>query len=219
MTELDIHHVGVCTEAAVWAAISQPTGASLRVFCETVRYYRRRFGTTLHCNRFDVGNGIEYAIADLLRANGLTVDSLPNAKRIDLIVNGDFPISIKSSNSNDIRLHNSLGKNKDTLFDVPLLVLRDDALYLLTRPAMEKHGIHPDAYLKNTGDALVMRGAVLTAVNKCHDYPYVRKGLDIKVAKSEMQHEQTSKLLYDIVCERVRDLLKKDTKTTLKKDT
>lgn len=218
MAELDIQPVGVSTEAAVWGAISQPSTESLRKFCATICYYRRRFGTTLPCNRFDVGNGIEYAIADFLRANGLTVESLPNAKRIDLIVNGDFPISIKSSNSGDIRLHNSLGKNKDTLFDVPLLVLRDNAFYLLTRPTMEKHGIPPEAYLKNTGDALVMRGAVLTAINKCHDYPYVRKGLDLKVANSEIQHEQTSKLLYDIVCERVRDLLK-DTKTTLKKDT
>lgn len=96
-----------------------------------IEYILNEFGTKEPCNRFDVGNSIEYAIGDYLRSFNYNIKNLPNSKRIDLLIDEIFKISIKYSSTGDITLHNSNSQiNKDMHFTDLLLITTDD-LYLI----------------------------------------------------------------------------------------
>ena len=56
----------------------------LNLLKSPIEYLLEQFGTKEPCNRFDVGNTIEYIIADYIRTCGFKVLELPNAKRVDI---------------------------------------------------------------------------------------------------------------------------------------
>ena len=51
-----------------------------------IEYLLEQFGTKEPCNRFDVGNSIEFIIGDYIKSCGFKVLELPNAKRFDIYI-------------------------------------------------------------------------------------------------------------------------------------
>jgi hypothetical protein len=169
---------------------------------ETVcRYAFNTFGTTLSCNRFDIGNCVEFALADMLSLNsGFIVTKLPNDKRYDMHINGHGSLSVKYSSSGDIRLHNSLGNNKDmsmkdTIFITP------KKIYMLTETVLKEKGIILANYLQNTGDALVLKRTIFRQLADVK-YPYILE-IDIVVDKKECENKQCSEIIFQHCKEQV----------------
>ena len=72
-----------------------------------IKYLLKQFGTSEPCNRFDVGNSIEFIIGNYIKCCGFKVLELPNAKRFDIEILNYKKLSIKYSSTSDITLHNS----------------------------------------------------------------------------------------------------------------
>ena len=96
-----------------------------------IEYVLNVYGTKERCNRFDIGNCIEFIFAELLRESDLEIKELPNAKRVDIHIENYGSLSIKYSSIGDITLHNSNSCiNKDLTFtDTILLTLDKIFLY------------------------------------------------------------------------------------------
>ncbi len=166
------------------------------------RFLLEEFGTTLACNRFDVGNCIEYAFADMLSASGcFDTKNLPNAHRIDVNVQTHGNFSIKYSSSGSIRLHNSLGSNKDMEMK-PTFVIMPTCTYFITQDLVEEYNVTLASYLKNTTDALELKRSIFTILDK-NNYPYKRL-IDIHVDKSTCRHKQCAEVIYKYVKDAVR---------------
>jgi hypothetical protein len=160
-----------------------------------MEYILHVYGTSEPCNRFDVGNSMEYLLCDLLTACGLSVDSLPNAKRVDLNIHGYGSLSVKYSSSGDITLHNSNSSvNTDENFTDTLLVTTD-RIYLLTSRALLSNGIDIKQYLKNAGDSLKLKRKIITALKKVN-YPYVID-FDLNINKKECKNKLTGRVFYE----------------------
>lgn len=160
-----------------------------------IEYLLNEFGTKEPCNRFDVGNCIEYILCELINDCGLKVQSLPNAKRIDLKIIKYGCLSIKYSSVGDITLHNSNSCiNKDESFTDTLL-MTCNKIYLITNNSLFKNKININEYLKNTGDSLKLKRSILTKLEK-HNYPYI---IDFKlnINKNTCKNRLTSKLFYE----------------------
>lgn len=164
-----------------------------------IEYLLNEFGTKEPCNRFDVGNCIEYILCELLNDCGLEVRSLPNARRIDLDIIKYGCLSIKYSSVGDITLHNSNSCiNKDEKFTDTLL-MTCNKIYLITNKSLIKNKININEYLKNTGDSLKLKRSILTKLEK-NNYPYI---IDFKlnVNKNTCKNRLTSKLFYEKMTE------------------
>jgi len=164
-----------------------------------IEYLLNEFGTKEPCNRFDVGNCIEYILRELLNDCGLEVQSLPNAKRIDINIIRYGCLSIKYSSVGDITLHNSNSCiNKDVSFTDTLL-MTCDKIYLVTDKSLLKNNIDINEYLKNTGDSLKLKRSILTKLEK-NNYPYI---IDFKlnINKNTCKNRLTSKLFYEKMSE------------------
>ena len=68
-----------------------------------MKYLLAEYGTSLHCNRFAIGNCHEYAICDLVKGTGLEVCLYQDAKRIDIEILKFGRISIKYSSGGNIK--------------------------------------------------------------------------------------------------------------------
>lgn len=161
------------------------------------RFLLEEFGTKLACNRFDVGNCIEYAFANMLSASGcFDVENMPNAPRIDVNVQSHGRLSIKYSSCGSIRLHNSLGSNKDMEMK-PTFVIMPTCTYLITQELIEEYGVKLESYLKNTSDALELKRSIFTTLDR-NNYPYKRL-IDIYVDKSKCKNKQCAQIIYNYV--------------------
>ena len=95
----------------------------LAIVKNKIEYLLNEFGTFEPCNRFDVGNTIEFILNDHIVESGFKVNELPNAKRYDVDVENYKKLSIKYSSGGEITLHNSNScvntdlEMKDTSFD------------------------------------------------------------------------------------------------------
>jgi hypothetical protein len=159
------------------------------------KFFFNTYGTEQPCNRFDVGNGIELAIAEMLQDGGVfQVDKLPNAKRYDLCIKDFGSISIKYSSSGNIRLHNSLGENKDHTMKDTLLVTPTEILFLHIQ-TIEDMGIDVSSYMKNTKDALELKRSILTELTKAK-YQYSRK-IDIICNKKDCLSHRCAEVVYE----------------------
>lgn len=158
-----------------------------------IEYLLREFGTREPCNRFDIGNSIEFILNDCIKCAGFSITELPNAKRVDVDVNHYKSLSIKYSSIGDITLHNSNSTiNTDILFkDTLLLTL--DGLYLITNEELIKKNINIQDYLVNAGDSLKLKRKILTTLNK--DYPY-KYPINILHDKIACKNRLTSKVFY-----------------------
>jgi hypothetical protein len=170
-------------------------------FEKKCKFLFEEFGTSLACNRFDVGNCVEYAFSDMLTANEcFQVENVPNAQRYDINIQMHGYISIKYSSSGNIRLHNSLGDNKD-MHMKPTFVITPNCIYLITQELVEEYGINLESYLKNTGDALELKRSILKFLDK-NKYPF-KKDIDIQFDKSKCKHRQCSVIIYEYVKDNV----------------
>jgi hypothetical protein len=159
-----------------------------------IEYLLNEFGTKEYCNRFDVGNCIEFIICEILNECGLEVDELPNAKRIDLNIKRYKKISIKYSSIGDITLHNSNSCiNKDENM-TDMLLITCNKIYLLTQNCLIKNKINIKEYLKNTGDSLKLKRKILKKIENIN-YPYIIN-FNININKKECKNRLTSKLFY-----------------------
>ena len=157
------------------------------------------YGTGLHCNRFPIGNCIEYAIIDLTKEIGFPVIGLQDAKRIDMEIEGFGKFSIKYSSGGNIKLHNSNNQqNKDVSMCDTLLVTPTTWWFL--RPLeIETIGISLNEYLKNTGDGLELKSSILTVLKK-KNYPFVFD-FDMRVDKAACKNKEISRIIYDAMKE------------------
>jgi len=164
-------------------------------YLKMMTYIMTEFGTSLHCNRFAIGNCNEYAIADLVRATGLNVTEMQNASRIDQKVDGLGEYSIKYSGSGPIKLHNSNNSaNTDTTMHNTLLVTPNE-WWFLTKEEMTLVGVDFKDYLKNTGDGLALNRTILGTLKQkgyTHFFPF-----DMAVNKKECKNRETSRVFYD----------------------
>jgi hypothetical protein len=187
-----------------------------------IKYLLLKYGTKEPCNRFDVGNTIEFIIADLIKDVGFYVKELPNAKRIDLCINSNYNLSIKYSSVGDITLHNSNSCiNKDNKL-TDLLLLTSNKLYLITNiikinffifikvisedrkskiflshstnESLKKNKICINDFIKNTGDSLKLKRNILTKLEKIN-YPYYMD-FNININKNFCENKLCSKLFY-----------------------
>lgn len=142
----------------------------------------KEFGTKNSCNRFDVGNCIEFFLADLIKSAKIKVKNEPNALRTDLNIKNYGKVSVKYSSTGDIKIHNSLGENKDMIIHTTL-VLKPKRMYLISYDLMEEVGIKLNNYLKNVKDGLSLKNALFTKLDKI-GYFY-KKDINIFVDKTK----------------------------------
>ena len=157
------------------------------------------FGTSLHCNRFPIGNCIEYAIVDLTKEIGFPVIGHQNAKRIDIEIEGFGQFSIKYSSGGNIKLHNSNNQSNKDISMCDTLLVTPTTWWFLRPQEIENIGISLNDYLKNTGDGLELKSSILTALKK-KKYPFMFE-FDISVDKSECKNREISRLIYDAIKE------------------
>jgi hypothetical protein len=182
-----------------WETILKNIDSHIEEFENFVKYILNEFGTSEPCNRFDIGNSLEFSLKDILEKMGFTVQELPNAKRIDLCINKTYKISIKYSSTGDIKLHNSNNCSNTDMNMTDLLLITPDNLYLLTNENIKEYDVELVEYLKNTGDGLALKRSILNALNKKkfkYKYP-----INLAVNKSECKRRLCSKLFYEKVKE------------------
>jgi len=176
----------------LWNMISNNTDKTM--YTNKIKYLLLEFGTKEYCNRFDVGNCIEYIMGDLLNDAGIgSVRHLPNAKRVDVEFN-NRKISIKYSSVGNITLHNSNSSiNKDMKMSDTLL-LTPDKLYFITVESLEKHGIDVRPFLDNTGESLKLHRRLLNLL-RGREYKYMMN-FNIRVDKSMCKNRLCSEVFY-----------------------
>lgn len=163
-----------------------------------MRHLFLEYGTTLHCNRFPIGNCNEYAIADVVRKTGLTVEEHSNAKRIDLDVKEFRPFSIKYTSGGDAILHNSQRKTNTDLTMHDTLIVTPSQWWFLAPSVIKEYNIDLTKYIKNNGDSLVLKLSVLKDLQKMK-YPYFFE-FDISIDKKQCKHKEISRVLYEKLC-------------------
>ena len=158
-----------------------------------IEYLLMEFGTREPCNRFDVGNSIEFIISDFLKTIGYEVKELPNAKRVDMYICNYGDLSIKYSSSGDITLHNSNGCiNKDEHM-TDLLLLTKENLCLLSNDMLHIYGINVSDYIENAGDSLKLKRKILKTM-KTQNYPYI---MNININVENCKNRLCSKVFYE----------------------
>ncbi len=178
-----------------WSQFAKVDVSKFQTFCKHILSV---YGTSRACNRFDVGNCIEFSFADdmLKSINGLDVEKLPNAVRYDIYVKGHGHLSIKYTSSGDIKLHNSLGGNKDMNFK-DTVIITPTMMYLLVDTKLKEQGIIISEYLTDKKDGLALKRKILKDLEKAK-YPFIRM-IDIQINKQECQHMQCSEVLYKFI--------------------
>jgi len=165
-----------------------------------IKFALLEFGTREPCNRFDVGNSIEFLLGHMLKKAGANVMELPNEKRVDLCINSYYKISIKYSSSGDITLHNSNGSVNKDLVMTDLLLLTPKKLYLITNKELCEYGIDVTKYLKNTGDSLRLKRSLLPVLGR-KKYQYIMD-FNIEIDKSQCKNRLTSKIFFEyLLCQ------------------
>ncbi len=167
----------------------------LAIVKNKIEYLLNEFGTSEPCNRFDVGNTIEFILNDHIVESGFKVNELPNAKRYDVDVENYKKLSIKYSSGGEITLHNSNSCVNTDLEMKDTILLTPESLYLITNEELVKHEIDIKEYLKNAGDSLKLKRSILKTL-KIKNYPYI---YDIHIAhdKQACKHRLCSKLFYN----------------------
>lgn len=166
-------------------------------YTNKIKYILNEYGTSLYCNRFDVGNCIEFIVTEMLKSTKLNVEEFSNAKRYDIIIDNKYQLSIKYSSSGDITLHNSNSQtNKDTKFNNLLLLIKTK-IYFITKHGLREYGINVNDYLKNAGDSLKLKRKILTELDK-KNYQY-QIDFNIETKKEDCKNKLCSKAFYNII--------------------
>ena len=131
-----------------------------------IEHLLNEFGTLQRCNRFDVGNTIEFILNDHIVDSGFKVNELSNAKRYDVAVENYKKLSIKYSSVGPITLHNSNSCVNTDLEMKDTILLTPEKLYLIIHEELVKHKINVKEYLKNAGDSLKLKRSILNMMEK-----------------------------------------------------
>tara|TARA_B110000879_G_scaffold131187_1_gene172147 strand:+ start:108 stop:842 length:735 start_codon:yes stop_codon:yes gene_type:complete len=159
-----------------------------------IEYLLLEFGTSEPCNRFDVGNSIEFILCDYIESCGLKVNELPNAKRFDLDIPNYKKLSIKYSSTGDITLHNSNSCINTDIEMKDTILLTPDGLYLLTDEELKKNNINIADYIQNNGDSLKLKRKIIKELHKIN-YPYIYN-IHIEHDKINCKNRLCSKVFY-----------------------
>ena len=197
----NINNETTITDTEFWTTLISNSGLLEEMKAE-IEFLLHQYGTVLPCNRFDVGNCIEFAINRLIKMNNFQTLQLPNAKRVDIEILNYKKLSIKYSSCGDITLHNSNSTINTDLQMKDTLLLTGEKLYLLTQDEFEKYNINIDSYLKNTGDSLKLKRKILTYLDSIN-YPFVYF-INIVYIKDECQNNLCSELFYKHFLEQFR---------------
>lgn len=182
-----------------WSQLEKVDTSKFQRYCKHILSV---YGTSLRCNRFDVGNCIEFSFADyMLRSIGFDVEKLPNADRYDILVKNYGHLSIKYSSSGPIKLHNSLGGNKDMNFKDTVMIT-PTMMYLLVETKLKELGIIISDYLENTKDGLSLKRGILKNLEKAK-YPFMMM-IDIQVDKRTCQNKQCAEVVYNFIREQLQ---------------
>lgn len=160
-----------------------------------IEYLLKEFGTKEPCNRFDVGNTIEFILSDCIKSCGFKVSELPNAKRFDLSIDNYKKLSIKYSSGGNITLHNSNSTINTDLEMKDTIILTPEKLYLITNEELKKYQININDYIENKGDSLKLKRKILKELIK-KNYPFILE-INIKHNKKECKNRLCSKTFYD----------------------
>jgi hypothetical protein len=191
MTHLPITYKYYCNDEEFWKGL---TMNDLNMLKKPIEYLLEQFGTGEPCNRFDVGNSIEFLIGDYLRVCGFKVLQLPNTRRFDLDIENYKKLSVKYSSSGDITLHNSNSSiNKDLVMKDTML-LTPDKLYLITNDELCRHNININEYIQNKGDSLKLKRAILKVLQG-QNYPYIYD-MNIIHDKKKCKNRLCSRIFY-----------------------
>ena len=166
----------------------------LNLLKSPIEYLLEQFGTKEPCNRFDVGNSIEFLMGDYIKYCGFKGSELPNAKRFDIDIDNYKKLSIKYSSIGDITLHNSINSINKDIDMKDTILLTPDKLYLITNTELSKNNININDYIKNTGDSLKLKRKILKELEK-KNYPYIYD-INIKHNKKEGKNRLCSKIFY-----------------------
>lgn len=162
-------------------------------YVERIEKILHVYGTSLPCNRFDVGNMIEYCIADYVKDIEYNVKETPNAKRYDLTIDEIGHISIKYCSGTIVILHNSQGQNKDMDMKDTFLITPKE-WWLLKPSIIQEMGIKLEDYLVNRSDSLSLNLKLLTVLKK-KQYKYWLS-CTIQHDKQKCLHRPCSRDLY-----------------------
>ena len=176
-----------------------------RTFNKRVEYILNQFGTALSCNRFAIGECIEYAATDLLNEIGIRAEAVSSEKRIDIRINnvaGLTAISSKYvSTGNHVILYNAQRTVATDMTLHPTLLFLANEWWLLIPSVIEKLGVSIKEYLKNTTDSVQLSFKMLASLRRLN-YPYCLAHA-IAYDKESCPKKATSEVLYRIV----KDLL------------
>lgn len=163
-------------------------------FVRYCKHFFTEYGTARLCNRFDIGVCIEYALADMLRANDtFIVKQMSDAKRYDICIEGHGCVSIKYSSGGNIRLHNSMGENTDVSIKDTFIITPTEII-LLHCATIKDMGIKIDEYLKNTKESLELKRSLLTVLRQKR-YKYIRR-IDIECDKKKCLNKSCAWTVY-----------------------
>jgi hypothetical protein len=163
-----------------------------------MKYWLIEFGTSLQCNRFDIGNIIERILTNLFNSiKEITAKNEPNECRIDITFEKFQNLSVKYTSSGDITLHNSNSQINSDLNFTDTLLLTQDKMWLLSKDEMKKYHIFVQDYIYNTGDSLKLKRNILKDLEDVK-YPYFTP-INISVPKKECKNRKCSEALYNSI--------------------
>jgi hypothetical protein len=164
-------------------------------FEKDIKVLLLEFGSSLPTNRMNIGKIIEYKCSDTILEK-LENIVLEDEKRYDLDFLGYGKLSIKYSSVSDIKLINSLGKNKDVKLR-KTLIFTSTEMFLISNQLLSNYGINIKEYLKNTSDGLSLKRKLLTIL-KNTNYYFKRK-IDLNINKKDCKNECLSKFLVNVI--------------------
>lgn len=166
----------------------------LNLLKNPIEYLLEQFGTKKPCNRFDVGNTIEFMISDYIHDCGFRVTELPNAIRFDVNIYNYKKLSIKYSSTGNITLHNSNSSINSDMQMKDTILLTPNKFYLITNTELCKNNININDYIINAGDSLKLKRKILKELETIN-YPYMYD-INIRHDKDAGKNRLCSKIFY-----------------------
>lgn len=172
------------------------TSMNKNKFTKQCKFILSHFGTSLRCNRFTIGNCIEYAVNDLLCENGYKTISLSNHNKYDIYIHRYGPVSIKYSSSGAIRLQNNIGylqnySNTDNHI-VKTMIITPLKTYIISNTLLEPY-LNINEYLQYRPDSIILRRSILKNLEKL-DYPFI---VPIDISVDEVHNNECSKIIWN----------------------
>ena len=195
----------------MWDAVVKGDKTS---WSEAVEFVLNTFGTALSCNRFAVGEVVEYATTEFLRSIGVDAVCLASEARIDVRVNNVAGVSGISSKlvttGTHVVLSNSQRKTATDLTLHPTILFLEKEWWFLDPATIASHGVDYKPYIKNTGDSVQLSFKLLTEL-RTKGYPY-RMDHKLNYDREACERKATSEVLFQMV----KDLHHPDTDPVIK---